>query len=93
MKRDQEGPEKKRRARKGEENIKDIAVQRAREEDWRKIEKGEGKNDAPKRRRCKWSITQKERSREDEDDREDETVVSSTVIKRRHRRHAIFSAR
>jgi len=34
VKRDQEGPEKKRRARKGEENIKDVAVQRVRG-DWK----------------------------------------------------------
>lgn len=38
VKRDQEGPEKKTKARKGEANIKDVAVQRVREEleRWRK---------------------------------------------------------
>lgn len=40
VKRDQEGSEKKRRARKGEENIKDVAVQRVRE-DWQDGERRE----------------------------------------------------
>lgn len=53
-------------------------MQRVREK-WQKEK--EKRSDASKRWGCK---QYKRRSREDEDDREDETVVSSTVIKRRH---------